>query len=129
ELGAALSTQHRKTVPLIECLSGETLGELPQNTVNDVDRAFAEARIAQSFWRTTRFDLRERILLRAHDAVLREQQTLLDLLQAETGKSRGQAYEEVFAAAATLRYVALKTPSLLRPRRLASPIPVLIGTE
>lgn len=117
------------SVPLIERFTGEELGKLPQNTVADVERAFTEARIAQRIWQRSSYDLRRRVLLRAHDLILAEEHTLLDLLQAETGKSRGQAYEELFAAAATIRYVALKAWSLLKPRRLRSPIPVLIGTE
>ncbi|MGB3414913.1 MAG: succinic semialdehyde dehydrogenase [Microbacteriaceae bacterium] len=118
-----------KTVPLIECFSGEELGQLPQSTLSDVSLAFERARIAQEIWQKTSYDLRRRVFLRAHDAILREQSSLIDLVQAETGKSRGQAYEELFSSAATTRYLAFKARSVLAPKRKRSPIPVLIGTE
>ena len=47
------------------------------------------------------------MLLRAHDLLLERRELLLDLVQLESGKTRGQAFEEVFQAAAVTRYNAL----------------------
>ena len=43
----------------------------------------------------------------AHDLLLERRELLLDLVQLESGKTRGQAFEEVFQAAAVTRYNAL----------------------
>ena len=103
--------------------TGETLHVLPRSTAGDVHDATARARIAQLAWARAGFAERRRVLLRAHDLVLERRELLLDLIQLESGKTRGQAFEEVFQAASVTRYNAVMARKVLRggPRRSGIP--------
>jgi succinate-semialdehyde dehydrogenase/glutarate-semialdehyde dehydrogenase len=109
--------------------TGGTLVQLPQAGAADVEAAYGRARAAQPAWAAT--DPRERsgILLRFHDLVLGRQAEALDLIQAETGKSRGDAYLEVADVALTARYYARRAPALLRGAGRAGLFPLLTQAQ
>ncbi|HEY6799774.1 MAG TPA: aldehyde dehydrogenase family protein, partial [Agromyces sp.] len=108
--------------------TGEALHELPRSTADDVHDAVARARLAQLAWARAGFAERRRILLRAHDLLLDRRESLLDLVQLESGKTRGQALEEVYQAASVTRYNALSARSVLRAERRRSGVPVAATT-
>ncbi|TQL47359.1 succinate-semialdehyde dehydrogenase/glutarate-semialdehyde dehydrogenase [Homoserinimonas aerilata] len=108
--------------------TGEVLHELPLSTPEDVVAAAAHARLAQLAWWGAGFAHRRRVLLRAHDLLLERRELLLDAVQSETGKTRGQAFEEVFQAATVTRYHAVAAESILRPQRRRSGIPLVLRT-
>ncbi|WP_354476270.1 aldehyde dehydrogenase family protein [Marisediminicola sp. UYEF4] len=60
--------------------------------------AVARARRAQLAWARAGWAHRRSILLRAHDLLLSGKELLLDAVQTETGKTRGQGFEEVRSA-------------------------------
>jgi len=103
--------------------TGETLHRLPWSSIAEVSDAAAAARAAQSEWAARGHAERRRVLLAGHDLLLERRRGLLDLLQTETGKTRGQAFEELFQAASTARYYALGARSMLAPERRRSGIP------
>ena len=105
--------------------TGEVLAELPESTPEDVAAAFDRARAAQRGWAQRSVREREAVLLRFHDLVLAEQAELLDLLQAETGKARVHAFEEVSVAAVVSRHYGCRSAAYLRPRRRSGVYPVL----
>ncbi|WP_034089859.1 succinic semialdehyde dehydrogenase [Streptacidiphilus albus] len=105
--------------------TGEVLAELPESTPEDVAAAFDRARAAQRGWAQRSVREREAVLLRFHDLVLAEQAELLDLLQAETGKARVHAFEEVSVAAVVSRHYGRRSAAYLRPRRRSGVYPVL----
>ncbi len=109
--------------------SGEVLHELPMSTVTDVQDAAARAQLAQLLWQEGGWAYRRRILLRAHDLLLERRELLLDAVQTETGKTRGQAFEEVFMGAGVTRYYALSARSMLRTRRHRAGIPLVLITR
>ena len=96
---------------------GRPLVELPVSSPDDVASAFAVARRAQRRWAEIAPWGRADVLLRFHDLVLDRQAEGLDLAQAETGKSRLDAFEELIDLAVTARHYARVGPRLLRPRR------------
>ena len=96
-----------ETVAVPTPSTGEVLHELPRSSADDVRDAVARARLAQLAWARAGFAERRRVLLRAHDLLLERRELLLDLVQLESGKTRGQAFEEVFQAASVTRYNAL----------------------
>lgn len=110
-------------------LTGAPIASLPLSTADDVRRAVAAARAAQTRWAATSFDERRRVLLRFHDLVLAKQVELLDLVQIESGKVRRQAFEEVLDTALAARYYARTAQAHLRPRRVAGAYPVLTQTR
>ncbi|MGW1991356.1 succinic semialdehyde dehydrogenase [Embleya sp. NPDC001921] len=108
--------------------TGTPLADLPVSTPTDVEDAFARARAAQAAWAATPLRERARILLRFHDLVLARQDQALDLMQAENGKTRRDAFLEVTDIAITSRYYARSAAKYLRPRRRRGAIPVLTHT-
>ncbi|WP_336082523.1 succinic semialdehyde dehydrogenase [Nocardia sp. SSK8] len=108
--------------------TGEPLAELPVSTPADVEEAFARARAAQARWAAVPVRERARILLRFHDLVLARQDEALDLMQAENGKTRRDAFLEVTDIAVTARYYARAVVGLLAPKRRRGAIPVLTHT-
>lgn len=67
-------------------------------------------------------------MLRFHDLVLSHRDELLDLIQAETGKNRASAFDEVLDVAVTARHYAFAAAGLLAPERVKGALPVLTRT-
>jgi len=105
--------------------TGEPLVSLPLSTSGDVQAALGAARAAQALWAATQVRDRAAVLARLHDLVLRRQDEVLDILQWETGKARGHAFEEVLEVAACALHFARRAPRLLAPHRRAGAFPVL----
>jgi succinate-semialdehyde dehydrogenase/glutarate-semialdehyde dehydrogenase len=124
-----LTATAKKPVVVIAPFTGEPLHELPQSTVADVEAAAAAAREAQRAWWAAGFAHRKKVLLRAHDLLLARRESLLDAVQTETGKTRGQAFEEVFQAAGATRYAALSARKVLAPAGRRSGIPIVLRTR
>jgi succinate-semialdehyde dehydrogenase/glutarate-semialdehyde dehydrogenase len=107
----------------------ERLHSLPLSSVDDVERAAERARFAQLAWHRAGFAHRRRVLLRAHDLLLERRHLLLDAVQSETGKTRGQAFEEVFQSASVTRYCAVSAERVLREHGRRSGIPTVLRTR
>jgi succinate-semialdehyde dehydrogenase/glutarate-semialdehyde dehydrogenase len=117
------------SVEVIAPYTGEPLVRLPQCAASEVAAAFARARTAQHAWARTPVRDRARIFLRFHDLLLERQSEVLDLIQAENGKARRDAFIEVADIANTARYYARSAASLLRARRRAGLLPGLTATR
>lgn len=117
------------TAEVFAPFTGELLHDLPLSTTDDVTDAASRARLAQLAWQRAGHAHRRRVLLRAHDLLLERRELLLDALQSETGKTRGQAFEEVFQAATVTRYYALSAERVLRGRGRRSSIPLVLRTR
>ncbi|MFF6869823.1 succinic semialdehyde dehydrogenase [Streptomyces sp. NPDC007910] len=108
--------------------TGVPLADLPVSTPGDVEAAFARARTAQKTWAATPIAERKRILLRYHDLVLARQDEALDLMQAENGKTRRDAFLEVVDIGVVSRYYARNAAKHLSPKRRRGAIPLLTHT-
>ncbi|GAA1227791.1 succinic semialdehyde dehydrogenase [Rhodoglobus aureus] len=128
-LVAQLSLTSSDTATVIAPFTGQPLHELPLSSISDVQDAAASARQAQRAWKSAGFAHRRRVLLRAHDLLLERREELLDLLQTESGKTRGQAFEEIFQAATVTRYYALSAQRVLSTKRRRAGIPLLMSTR
>ncbi len=129
ELTGDLTVTGRKTATVIAPFTGEPLHELPLSSERDVQDAAAAARIAQASWRSAGFAHRRAVLLKAHDLLLQRREEILDILQTESGKTRGQAFEEVFQGASVTRYCALAARKVLATKRRRGGIPVVFSTR
>ncbi|MFD6451461.1 succinic semialdehyde dehydrogenase [Nocardia sp. NPDC055165] len=118
------ATQVTTTVPY----TGNPLATLPVSTPEDVEAAFARARTAQTSWAAMPVARRKAILLRFHDLLLQRQAEVLDLIQAENGKTRSDAFLEVTDIAIATRYYARSAARLLAPKRRRGAIPILTHT-
>ncbi|WP_416840871.1 succinic semialdehyde dehydrogenase [Haloferax sp. DFSO52] len=80
------------------------IGSVPSCTPDDVDAAVTSARRAGDEWAAWPIEDRLAVFDRFHDALLDQRESLLDVIQSETGKARGDAFEEILDTAATTRY-------------------------
>lgn len=105
------------------------LGRLPVTTADEVAEAFARARSEQARWAALPLDRRARIGRRFSSLVLRDRDLLLDLVQAETGKSRASAFEEVADVVQWANYLSRHSAAILRERRRPGALSVLTQTR
>ncbi|ANP71992.1 succinic semialdehyde dehydrogenase [Cryobacterium arcticum] len=129
ELARDIRSTSGDTATVIAPFTGQPLHALPLSSPQDVADAYARARLAQIGWARAGFAHRRAVLLKAHDLLLSRRESLLDTLQTETGKTRGQAFEEVFQAAGVTRYNALAARRVLGGERRRSGLPVLVTTR
>lgn len=128
-LTTGLTASSGRTASVIAPFTGDVLHELPLSTAQDVQDAAAAARVAQASWWAAGWQHRRAVLLRAHDLLLERRELLLDAVQTETGKTRGQAFEEVFNSAAATRYNALAARRVLAGGARRAGIPLVLRTR
>jgi succinate-semialdehyde dehydrogenase/glutarate-semialdehyde dehydrogenase len=121
---AVAAGRERKTVA--SPLTAEVIGEVPVGTADDVAAAVAECRRVQQRWAQSSPKQRAAVLLRYHDLVLEHQEELLDLIQAENGKARVWAFEEILDQAVTARYYGRLAPRALKPKARLTALPGLV---
>ncbi len=129
ELIAQVPCTSTATLDTFAPYSGARLATLPQCSAEDVAAAFARARIAQQRWAATPVRARVMVLLKLHDLVLERQDEVMDLVQAENGKSRRDAFLEVADIANTARYYSRVASGLLRDKRRTGLLPGLTATR
>lgn len=129
ELVRDLTATSGARTEVVAPFTGRVSHELPVSTPADVATAAAAAREAQRAWGALGIPARRRILLRAHRLLLDRREPLLDAVQTETGKTRGQAFEEVFNSAGATRYAAVAAARVLRSRRRRAGIPLVLSTR
>ena len=113
------------TVPKINPTSGKKVFDLPQNSAQQVADEAAKLREAQAEWLEWTPRDRANILLTLVDVLLENQEKMLDILQLETGKARGHAYEEFAGAVGAARYYGKVSPGFLARRRTRAGIPLV----
>ncbi|QEO09624.1 succinic semialdehyde dehydrogenase [Protaetiibacter larvae] len=129
ELTKELAGRTAPPVSVIAPFTGEELYTLPHSTVAEVQDAAARVRDAQRAWAAAGDAHRRAVLLRGHDLFLERRELLLDAVQSETGKTRGQAFEEVFTSAAATRYAALSARRILGTSARRAGIPLVWRTR
>ena len=115
----------RPVAAINEVFTGDPLAEIPVGTADDVRAAVERARAAQVAWAERDPKDRVAILERFAKEVMRNRQELMDIVQAETGKSRASAQEEVLDCLITARHYARVAPGLLAPKRVQGMLPGL----
>lgn len=123
------SSQEAATVTTRAPFDGSALAELPQSTPADVTAAAVAAREVQRTWVATPVEQRAAVFLRMHDLVLSARDEIMDLVQAENGKARRDAFLEVADIAGTCRYYGRAGAALLRPHRRRGVIPGLTAVR
>ncbi|MDO5672454.1 MAG: succinic semialdehyde dehydrogenase [Actinomycetaceae bacterium] len=113
----------------ISPISVRPLPKVPNASPKDLSKASERARRAQKTWAATHPLARARILLRFHDAVLRNRDYLLDIIQAESGKARVHAFEEISDVVLTARYYARVSARALAPKARRGAIPLATRVE
>ncbi|MGW0037898.1 succinic semialdehyde dehydrogenase [Gordonia sp. NPDC003376] len=124
-LGAlvAIDDADRPARPVLEAFSGAEMATIPVGTAEDLETAVARARTAQRTWAARTADDRASVINRFSELVHRNAGALMDIAQAETGKARAYAQEEVLDVALTARHYATVGPKLLADRKVKGVIP------
>ena len=118
--------EHSASVEIINPATGKASFRLPQFSASEVADAVANARAAAPTWAATPVHQREEMLLNLHDLMLAHQEELLDLLQFETGKARGHAFEDFAGALNAARHYGKTAHKILGLKRAKSGAPTLV---
>jgi succinate-semialdehyde dehydrogenase/glutarate-semialdehyde dehydrogenase len=117
--------RERPARTITEVFTGTPLGQVPVGTAEDVAEAFTRARAAQVKWAARPVAERMAILDRYRAMVVHHHDELMDVIQAETGKARWAAQEEVMGLMFAARYFSRVAPKLLAPQSVPGAFPVL----
>lgn len=128
-LAALVTGDPATTYTTTAVFTGGDLATLPRSTVADVHTAYERAARAQPAWADTPLAERLAVFDRFHSLLLRERDIVTDLIQAETGKARRDAFEEFCEPALVTSYYLRVAPRLLRARRRAGLLPGVIGAR
>lgn len=93
-----------------------------------IESAVASARSAFPAWSQTTVRHRAAIARRFGALVLENKDRILDAIQADTGKARISALDEILDVAGLCAYYARRAPAILRPRRRGGAVPILTKT-
>ncbi|MSZ33199.1 MAG: aldehyde dehydrogenase family protein [Actinobacteria bacterium] len=107
---------------------GVTIESVPESSKQDVALAVAKARKAQTAWANTEVSNRVKILDRFHKLLIENQDELLTTIQAETGKSRFHAADEILGLAMITAHYAKIGKRALAPKRRAGALPIFTKT-
>ncbi|MFI9504044.1 succinic semialdehyde dehydrogenase [Nocardia sp. NPDC052566] len=128
-LAAIDDPKARPSKSIAETFTGKALGTVPVGTAEDVAVAFDKARAAQVRWAARRVKERAGVLERYRALVVEHREFLMDVVQAETGKARWAAQEEIMGLMFAARYFARVAPNLLAPHSAQGAFPVLNRTS
>jgi len=112
------------THKLTEVYTGEVITALPQSTPTDVERAFAASRAAQAEWAAWPLDRRLKVMKKFHSLLLKNHETVVDLMQAETGKARRMSFEEVCDVAMTTSHYLKNAKRILAEHKRGGVVPI-----
>lgn len=118
----------RPTKVINEVFTGRELTTIPVGTAEDVTAAFTKARAAQAQWARRPVKERAAIIERYRELLIANRDFLMDVTQAETGKSRSAAQEEIVDMMLNARYYARHAPKLLKPTRVQGLLPGVVKT-
>jgi succinate-semialdehyde dehydrogenase/glutarate-semialdehyde dehydrogenase len=108
----------KQSLEVTNPITVESLGHVPRHTAADMIHAIEVARAAQPAWATLSYRQRAQVMIRFHDIILRDREELYDVIQSESGKSRRDAFLELFAVVCEARYYAYNGEKFLRPRHI-----------
>ncbi|MDT5091532.1 MAG: succinate-semialdehyde dehydrogenase / glutarate-semialdehyde dehydrogenase [Mycobacterium sp.] len=122
-LAAIEDVDARPEKTIDEVFTGRPLATIPVGTAEDVEVAFTKARAAQRDWAALPVVERVAVVSRYRDLVMKNRDFLMDLLQAEAGKARWAAQEEIVDLVANANYYARVAAGLLKPRKVQPLLP------
>lgn len=128
KLVAIADIDARPSKPIEEVFTGRELTTIPVGTADDVTAAFAKARAAQREWAARPVTERSAIIERFRDLVITNRDFLMDVAQAETGKARSAAQEEIVDMILNARYYAREAVKLLGTKRVQGLLPGIVKT-
>lgn len=124
-LAAVESDTDPRSKVVNEVFTGKPLATIPVGTAADVEAAFEKARAAQRDWGSRPIAERIAVVERYRDLIMKNREFLMDLLQAEAGKARWAAQEEIVDLVANANYYARTGEKLLSRHRVQGLLPLI----
>ena len=113
------------TSPVVSPLDGQKVCDIPVSSAQDVDVAFTTAKGAFSKWRDTKIEARISCIDKFHDLLLKNSETILDIVQWENGKTRSSGMDEILDIALTCQYYAKVSKRHLKPKYRYGAFPIV----
>ena len=110
---------------LTEVYTGEVVAALPQSSPEDIETAFERAREAQRVWSQWSVRKRLKVFKRFHQLLIERNQTVVDLIQVESGKARRMAFDETCDVPMVVSHYLKRATRLLAPVKRGGPVPVV----
>jgi succinate-semialdehyde dehydrogenase/glutarate-semialdehyde dehydrogenase len=125
KLAAIEDPDARPSKTIDEVFTGKPMTTIPVGTAADVEVAFAKARAAQKDWASRPVADRIAVARRYRDLVIKNREFLMDMLQAEAGKARWAAQEEMIDLIANANYYVRAAAGLLKTHSVQGLLPVV----
>jgi len=112
------------TIDRLEIIScdpstGAEIGRVPLANTAYVIEAVKQARIAQPSWSVLSYKQRGHVISRAREVILRDLESIAELISRETGKPKVEAISmEIVPTLDLMHYFAVNTAKLLKPTRI-----------
>ena len=113
-------------IEVINPVTGTRLHDIESHSAEDVYTAIQLGRVAQKTWSERSAKERASIAKQLANFLSKQGEALMDTLQAETGKSRAHAFEELTGGMAAVSYYARITAKTLKRKRLKAGVPILL---
>jgi len=99
--------------------TGESLGHIPQNTLEDVHQSVVRIRKAQRTWAELSFSERGKYLRKMQQHLVEHGESYAAVIAGDNGKTLADAYmTEISSAVIAFDYYIKHTARVLRPRRI-----------
>jgi acyl-CoA reductase-like NAD-dependent aldehyde dehydrogenase len=110
----------RTMIPSINPATGETIGETPESTIEELERAVALAKAAQPEWAALSFQERAQYLFAIRDYIVEHVDTISDVISKDSGKTKMDALStEVLSTSLAITYYAKNAKKILKRKRLS----------
>ncbi|WP_114521984.1 NAD-dependent succinate-semialdehyde dehydrogenase [Altererythrobacter sp. ZODW24] len=100
------SGEGRETQPVVNPATGETIGQVPLATAQDLDDALAASERGFTLWRAANVDARGAMLRKAAEILRERAKDIAKLLTLEQGKPLAEATGEIMGAAQIFEWSA-----------------------
>lgn len=97
--------------------TGESIGQVPQNSVEDIEQAVARIRVAQTKWAELSFSERGKYLRKMQRHLVEHGEEYAGVISSDNGKTLADAYmTEMSSAVIAFDYYIKHSARVLRPR-------------
>ncbi len=112
--------QSKKITTSINPATGEIIGKTPENTLEELEKAVALAKIAQLEWAKLSFRERAQYLFAIRDYIVENVDRISDVISKDSGKTKMDALStEVLSTSMAITYYAKNAKKVLKRKRLS----------
>ncbi|MGH9818690.1 MAG: aldehyde dehydrogenase family protein [Pyrinomonadaceae bacterium] len=108
--------------------TGAEVGRVRQTSASEVAAAVNRSREVFHRWKTSSFDDRKALIMKAREVILAEMDEIAHLISAESGKPFGEAIAmEVAPVLDLMQWIARNAEKMLKPQRIGIGLYALLG--